>query len=273
MLGFHGYKTQLQGKIVKLRSLLTVGAAATALMSAPLMAADQAMSPEQKKQFEQVIHDYLVTNPEVLIEASQALQKKQQDAMMQQAQSAIKANAAKLFSGSMTLVGNPKGDVTVVEFFDYQCIHCKKMAPVLKALIGKDRNLRVVYKEFPIFGKNSEMASRAALAAAMQGKYMAMHEALIKLDKRLDPTVIDEAAKSVGLDMAKLKTDMNSQAVTDMLEQNRQLAEQLHLMGTPAFIVAKTPNGQYQAGTESAFIPGATSEEALQNLIKEAQAK
>ncbi|WP_408605471.1 DsbA family protein [Legionella tunisiensis] len=146
------------------------------------------------------------------------------------------------------------------------------MAPVLSDLVKKDNNLRVIYKEFPIFGKSSELASRAALAASMQGKYQVMHDALLKQEKRLNEQLILSTAKSLGLNIAKLKTDMNSKAVTDVLNNNRELAEKLRLMGTPAFIIAATPAGKLKEGSMPAFIPGAASEEALQELIKKAVA-
>lgn len=258
---------------MKFTNLLTVGALAASLVSPAVMADDDttpSMSEAQKKEVEKVVHDYLVANPEVLLEASQALQQKQQQNMQQQAQSAIKENTDQLFQGKLTVAGNPKGNVTIVEFFDYQCIHCKKMSPVISSLIKKDRDLRVIYKEFPIFGKSSELASRAALAAGMQGKYQAMHNALISVDKRLNDKIVMDTAKSIGLDMKKFKTDMDSKEVTEVLEANRALAEKLHLMGTPAFIVASTPDGQFKAGSEPSFIPGAASEESLQELIKKA---
>ena len=254
---------------MKLASLLTAGALAT-VMSSPVVMAASSVTPEQQKDIEKVVHDYLVNNPEVLVEASQALQQKQQKNVQQQAKAAIFENAAQLFGGSSTVIGNPKGNVTMVEFFDYQCIHCKKMAPTISELVKKDKNLRVIYKEFPIFGKSSELASQAALAAAMQGKYMQMHEALLKVEKRLDTKVVMDTAKSIGLNMTKLQKDMESKEVTDQLEANRQLAEKMHLMGTPAFVVAATPAGQFNAKSEPAFIPGAASEEALQDLIKKA---
>lgn len=258
---------------MKFTNLLTAGALATSLVSPMSMAADTSTTPmtdAQKKEIEKVVHDYLLSNPEVLLEASQALQAKQQQNMQQQAQSAILENADQLFQGKLTTVGNPKGSVTIVEFFDYQCIHCKKMSPTIDSLIKKDRDLRVIYKEFPIFGKSSDMASRVALAAGMQGKYLPMHEALLKIEKRLDDQLVMDAAKSLGLNMDKLKKDMDSKEVTDILEANRQLAEKLHLMGTPAFIVASTPDGKFKTGTEPSFIPGAASEESLQELIKKA---
>lgn len=262
-----------KGKDVKVTSLLTAAALLTAMSSPAAIAAADTMSDTQKKQFEQVIHDYLINNPEVLMEASQALQQKQQQTMQKQAQAAIADQASSLVNDNLTVVGNPKGKVTLIEFFDYQCIHCKKMAPVIGELIKKDADLRVVYKEFPIFGKSSDLASRAALAAAMQGKYLALHEALLKQDKRLNEQLIMDTAKAAGLNVAKLKTDMNSKTVTDALEANRQLAEKLHLMGTPAFIVVATENGKVVEGSTPAFIPGAASEEALQELIKKAATK
>lgn len=226
----------------------------------------------QKQDIEKVVHDYIVTNPEVLVEASQALQQKQQAQMQQKVQSAISANAADLFNDTMSIAGNPKGQVTLVEFFDYQCIHCKKMAPVISGVVAADKNVRVIYKEFPIFGEGSEVASKAALAASMQGKYQQMHDALIKSDKKLNKDVVMNIAKSVGLNLYKLKTDMASKSVTEALDKNRQLAEKLHLMGTPAFIVAATPEGQLKSGTEPLFVPGAMSEQALQDLIKKSTA-
>lgn len=259
---------------MKLKYLLTVGALATSLVSNAMADAPAApataVSDAQKKEIEKIVHDYLVSNPQVLLEASQALQQKQQQNMQQQAQSAIQDNADELFQGKLTTVGNPKGKVTVVEFFDYQCIHCKKMSPVMDSIVKKDSDVRVIYKEFPIFGKSSETASRAALAAGMQGKYKQMHDALLGLEKRLDDKIVMDTAKSVGLDLKKLKTDMGSKEVTEVLDANRQLAEKMHLMGTPAFIVASTPDSKFKKGTEPAFIPGAATEESLQELIKKA---
>jgi protein-disulfide isomerase len=252
---------------MKIKSLITAAALLAAM--SPAIAAN-GLTDSQKKDMEQVVHDYLVKNPEVLIEASQALQQKQQDSMQKQANAAILKNADNLFNESTTILGNPKGNVTVVEFFDNQCIHCKKMAPILANLLKKDGNLRVIYKEFPIFGKTSDLASKAALAAAMQGKYEAMHEALLKQDKQLTEASIDEIAKSVGLDMDKLKTDMQSKKVQEILDANKKLAEEMHLMGTPAFIVGYTPGGKFKQDSKPAFVPGAASEQSLMDLIKKA---
>lgn len=253
---------------MKIASVLTASALAVAIAS-PVMA-KESLSADQKKEVEQIIHHYLVSNPEVLVEASQALQQKQQKGMQEQAQAAISQNADQLFTEKLAVAGNPKGNVTLVEFFDYQCVHCKKMNPVISELIKKDSNLRVIYKEFPIFGKSSELASKAALGAAMQGKYQQMHDALLSVDKRLNQALIMETAKSAGLNIEQLKKDMESKEVQEALRSNRELAEKMHLMGTPAFIVAATPDGQFKKESEPAFIPGAASLEALQALIQKA---
>ncbi|WP_419419119.1 DsbA family protein [Legionella sp. D16C41] len=266
---------------MKLKTFVTASALMATMVSPTLMAAsnssdtnsttmNSSFTDAQKKDIQKIVHDYLVSNPDVLIEVSQALQQKQQQNMQQEAQQAISQNTQQLFNDPLTVVGNPKGDVTLVEFFDYQCIHCKKMSPVIDELIKKNSNLRVIYKEFPIFGKSSDNASRAALAAAMQGKYLQMHEALFKQDQRLNDQLIDSAAKSIGLDMNKFKTDMNSKTVTDALDANRQLADKLRLMGTPAFVIGSTPSGQFKQGTQPTFIPGAASPETLQDLISKA---
>ena len=218
----------------------------TAALTMPMAYADNAISPAQKVEVQKIVHDYLVNNPEVLVEASQALQSKQQAVLQEQAKTAIAENGSALTNGNLTVAGNPKGDVTLVEFFDYQCMHCVKMKPVIDDLIKKNASLRVIYKEFPIFGKHSELASRAAIGAAMQGKYMQFQSALFKTDKhQLDEETIMAVAKKVGLNIKTLKTDMQSQKVTDMLQDFRKLGESIHLMGTPAFIVLSTPNGQF----------------------------
>lgn len=138
----------------------------------------------QVKEIEKVVHDYLLSHPEVLLEASQALQQKQQVEMQKEAKSAILQHSNELLNENLSVAGNPKGNVTLVEFFDYQCGHCIKMKPIVNNLIKNDPNLRVVYREFPIFGKSSEMASRVALAAALQGKYLSVQEGLFGSSKK-----------------------------------------------------------------------------------------
>jgi protein-disulfide isomerase len=229
-------------------------------------------NPNQVQNIEKVVHDYLVRNPEVLIEASQALQAKQQQEMQQQATSFIE-NAKELLNENVTVAGSKAPNVTIVEFFDYQCGHCQKMHPVMQELLKKNQNVKVVYREFPIFGKTSVLASQAAIAAGLQGKYEQMQQ-LLFTEKKIDDKVIMELAKKAGLDMTKFQADLKSKTVTDNLSANRQLAENMKLFGTPVFIVMSTPNGQYNASVQPVLIPGSTSLENLQQLVgKVAQAK
>lgn len=231
--------------------------------------ADTGFTDAQKKEIQSIVHDYLVNQPEVLIEASTTLQQKQQQRMQAGVQKAVSVHAKEVFQDQLTSVGQSTAPVTLVEFFDYQCIHCKKMSPVLDAVTKQNPQLRVVYKEFPIFGAGSILASKAALAAAMQNKYLPMHQALLEIKAPLSEDLILKTAAKLHLNVAKLKQDMNSQTVKDKLDANRKLAEALQLMGTPAIIIAPTPKGVYQAG-EVTFIPGSTSEAALVEVVKKA---
>lgn len=249
-----------------------VGVGVLLSLSAMGFAENASFTAEQKKAIQKVIHDYILNQPEILIEASQALQQKQQQKMQAEAKELIKKYANQVFNDNQTLVGNPTGDVTLVEFFDYQCGHCKKMASVVTNVIEKAPNLRVIYKEFPIFGGQSTTLAKAALAAGMQKNYAAMHNALLSADKRLNENAIIAIAKSLNLDIPKFKQDMQSKEVQQIIADTRKLGEQIHLMGTPAFIIASTPKGVFKENNSKpiVFIPGATSEASLLEIVKHA---
>lgn len=256
---------------MKLTSFLMTGALVFSMSSVAVKAdVVKDITADQKKQFEKIVHDYIVENPDVLIEASQVLQKRQQEAMQKDSKNAIAKHASELVTGDLAIAGNKNGSVTLVEFFDYQCIHCKKMETVVDSLIAKNKDLRVIYKEFPIFGKDSEFASKVAMAAAMQGKYSVLQNALFKVNGRLNEQKIMDAAKASGLDMTKLKADLESKTIADTLKANRELAEKIRIMGTPAFVVLSTPKGKLNPAAEAAFVPGAASESSLQDLINKA---
>lgn len=134
--------------------------------------------------------------------------------------------------------GNPQGDVTIVEFFDYNCPYCRQVASVLDELVQTDPNIRLVYKEFPILGPNSTFAARAALAARKQGKYLEFHSALMMGRRVADEAAVLEFARIAGLDIDRLKADMEDPAIGAILERNLSLADALHISGTPAFVIA-----------------------------------
>jgi protein-disulfide isomerase len=157
-------------------------------------------------------------------------------------------------------IGNPDGDVTVVEFFDYRCPYCRRVAPDLEALIEGDPGVRVVFKEWPILGRASVKAARAALAAHAQGHYHAVHSALMTGAIEADEGAIIAFAVSLGADGDRLRADMTSDAVTEALIANDELARALGLSGTPAFVIGDT------------VVPGAIPIDQMRALVAEARA-
>lgn len=221
-------------------------------------------TPQQVQEIQKIVHDYLISNPNVLVEASQSLQKQTEQKQEQYAMQAIEKNKQQLFNDPASPVaGNKNGDVTLVEFFDYQCGHCKAMNQVIQKIVKKNQNLRIVFKELPIFGSNSQFAAKASLASMKQGKYYAFHDALLSADNPLTNDKVIQVAKKVGLNVKELKKDMNSSEIAKQLRDNFQLAQSLRLIGTPTFVIGN------KSLTSFKFIPGATSQENLQQMITE----
>lgn len=228
------------------------------------------LSAPQTHQIEQVVHHYLVEHPEVLVEASESLRKQEFEKERRQGLEMAKKNTRLLFgSSSDFIIGNPQGDVTLIEFFDYQCPHCEEMEAILNELIKSNPNLRVVLKDLPIYGPVSFYAVSATFAANNQNKYHDLHTALLTPEAPLSEKTILTIAKKVGLNITKLKQDILSQqaAVKSKVEENFSLAKQLHLRGTPMFFIAKTdivknPNLPIE------FLPGAIPKGVLEAGIK-----
>ncbi|WP_395684834.1 DsbA family protein [Aestuariivirga sp.] len=244
------------------RNRLAAALAASLLAMTSLAAADDGFSEARKKEIGEIVRQYLLDNPEVLLEVSKALEAKQQAAESELRIAALTANADQVFRSANDFVaGNPEGDVTIVEFFDYNCGWCKKSFPELTKLIADDKNLRVVLKEFPIFGGDSDHAAKAALAAKKQGKYWELHSALFEHDGKVTAEVVDELAAKLGLDMTKLKADMESSEVTAALAQTHALAQTLAINGTPAFIV------------DQAVSPGYLPADGLASMIQDVRSQ
>ncbi|MFD0987586.1 DsbA family protein [Methyloligella solikamskensis] len=185
-----------------------------------------------------VVRDYLVNNPEILVDMSQELDERQQQAQAEQQKQGIGENADEIFRSDYSYVGgNPDGDVTVVEFFDYNCGFCKRALPDVVKLTEEDDTVRVVFKELPIFGEDSEDAARAALAAKEQGKYFEMHQRLYNDPGKANKGKALAIAKDMGLDVEKLKEDMESDKVDAALEENMKIAQAIGLQGTPLYLV------------------------------------
>lgn len=220
-------------------------------------------SPSQVKDIQKIVHEYLIKNPNVLVEASQALQKQQAALAQKNAIGAIETQKQEIFNNPKTpTAGNPNGSVYLVEFFDYQCGHCKAMGPIVKSLTKNNNNVKVIFKELPIFGGASRYAAKMALASTAQDKYYAFHNALFNVNGPLSKSKVLKIAKRVGLNVSKLKKDAEKPWVTKQLRANFRLAQQLKLVGTPAFIIGN------QQLTTFRFIPGATSQTELTKQIK-----
>jgi protein-disulfide isomerase len=204
-------------------------------------AADEAFTPQQKAAVDQVIHDYLLSHPEVVVEAMKAAQQKSDQEAAERSRRAIAAMRQQLLENPDDLVaGNPKGNATIVEFFDYRCPYCKEIEPTLDALLHEDPNLRIVYKEFPVLGEPSVFAARVALAARKQGKYAAFHRAMMAAKGTIDDAFVLKVAASVGLDIAKIRADMGSAEIDRVIRANLGFAETLDIRGTPALIIGET---------------------------------
>jgi protein-disulfide isomerase len=212
--------------------------AALAQAPAAQTADTRAFSPEQKRAIEEIVKDYLIANPEVFLEVQQSLEAKMETIQAERIKAAIAQNARDIYhSADAPVAGNPKGDITVVEFFDYNCGYCKRGFPELAKLIDKDSKVRVVFKELPILSKGSEEAARVALAARLQGKYWEVHRALLESKGQANEAVALKIAEKLGLDMAKLKKDTESSEIKAEIERVRELATKMGINGTPHFLV------------------------------------
>lgn len=248
-----------------MRRLFQSFAFLVALLVMPQMvvAQPQPFTAEQKAALHQLVREVLVSNPEILIEAMNALETKQQAEAGKAAKAAIVANRKAIFEDGVSYVaGNPQGDVTIVEFFDYRCGYCKQVQPSLMTLLKEDSKVRLVLKEMPVLGPESVVAARAAVAAMEQdkgGKYLAFHNAMMEFRGQITEAEIFRLAGKAGLDTGKLKADMASPKVEQVLRANLALADTLGIQGTPGFVIGDQ------------LVPGAIPLDTLRQLVKEAR--
>jgi protein-disulfide isomerase len=237
-------------------------ALAGALVSTAASAAPAAtdLAPAQREAIEGIIHDYLLHNPDVLLEALRGAEEKLNHEADVKAAKVLNDRQGEIFDDRSTPVaGNPRGDVTIVEFFDYRCPYCKQVLPSLQTLLKEDRNLRFLYKELPVLGPQSVTAAHAALAAQRQGKYEAFHNAMMATKGQISDETVYKVAGSVGLDVDRLKQDMSAPEIGQALKENLALADALNIHGTPGFIIGKH------------IVPGAVDLDALRNMIADAR--
>ena len=226
-----------------MRFLVRLALAAGLMLTLGALAGQaQSISDTQRGEIEKIIREYLVKNPEVLQEAMNELEKKQAADESEKHKAAVKDNAEIIFNSPRQVVtGNPQGDVTFVEFFDYNCGYCKRAMADMFDMMKADPKLKVVLKEFPVLGPGSVEAARVAVAVRMQDKtgkkYMEFHQKLLSGRGQADKARALAVAKEVGLDVARIERDMASDEVKATLEESLKLAEKLGLNGTPSYVI------------------------------------
>lgn len=224
----------------RLRPILASLALCTSLI-APAFA-QQGLTPDQRKAVEALVREVLVKNPEIIQEALAELDKRNAQGQAEAQAQALLTDKATLYdSPRHAVVGNPQGDVTLIEFFDYNCGYCKRSLEDLRALVGADPKLKVILKDFPILGPDSVEASRVAVAAKNQlkgDKYWDFHHRLMSQKGRVNGEKAIEAAKESGADVARLRKDMEAPETRAAIEETVALGDRLNLTGTPAFVLA-----------------------------------
>lgn len=238
-------------------ALLTVLALAPAARAAEPPAT---FTPAQRAAIVAIMRDALVHDPSILRDAVNALHDSEAARQQAEAQNAISAAGPALIHGAGDpIAGNPQGDVTVVEFYDLRCPYCRRMIPVIDALLKHDPNVRLVYKDIPILGPGSILGARAVLAAQRQGGYARLQSALMHGGSQITEASIEDAAHAVGLDWTRLKRDMKDPAIEARLQNNLELARQLGVDGTPAFVIGHQ------------LVPGAMELADLEGAVKAAR--
>jgi protein-disulfide isomerase len=221
----------------------------------------QISTPLEQERIEQIIHDYLLAHPEVVIESLRTADAKEKQKQEAAGHAAIAAKRQELLEDPATPAGgNPKGDVTLVEFFDYRCPYCKQVEPTIEALLKQDPNLRIVYKEWPILGPPSVFAAHVAFAAFKQGKYERFHNAMMAAKGEITEEVILKVAAGASLDIARIKIDMAAPEIDQAIKRNYDLADALAIHGTPGFVIGDS------------LIPGVVDIETLKQKINAAHA-
>ncbi|MCR6632381.1 MAG: DsbA family protein [Magnetospirillum sp.] len=227
----------------------------TLAMPAARAQEDQTFSPKQADAIRKIVRDYLMEHPEVIGDAVEALREKMRAQAEVEAKKAIEARKDELFNGKDDPVaGNAKGDVVIVQFFDYNCPYCKVVMDPLLEAVKADGKTRVVFKDMPILSEDSATAARVALAAKKQGKYEEVHRAFMKFRGKLDEKTIFRLAGEAGANVDQIKKEMMAPEIDKQLQKNLELAHALDIASTPTFVIADA-NGN-AARTVSGAIEG-----------------
>ncbi|MCB2093544.1 MAG: DsbA family protein [Rhodobacteraceae bacterium] len=226
-------------------------------LAVPMVAEADALDEGRVKE---LVYEAIRENPDIVMEALSTLQKRQAAAEATNASDFLAAERDVIERDpNAPVLGNPEGDVTVVEFFDYNCPYCRRAAPEVDALIAKDRNIRLVYREWPILGEGSVFAARAALASRKQGKYPEFHAAMMRLQGRAEEKSVLRVAAELGLDMDRLRQDMTAPEIEEHIATSMRLTRGLGFQGTPSFVIG------------DGLIPGFVDRSQLEEYVAKAR--
>ena len=211
---------------------------AVALTASPMARAQDDLSPKQQEAVKKLVHDYIMENPGIIADAIEALRQKEDLAAEAAAKKTLTERKEEVFNDADSpVLGNPKGDVTLVEFFDYRCPYCKAMADQIADVVKADGKTKLVMKEFAVLGPESVTAAKAALASREQKKYEEFHRALMRLKEPLTEKTLMKTAADVGINTDKLKKDMDDPKIDTILKNNLKLAHDLNVDATPTFVI------------------------------------
>ena len=217
-------------------------------------------SAEQRAEIVSILRDALTRDPTILRDAIEALRADETSREQAASKAAVTNARDRLITAADPVGGNPKGDITIVEFFDFRCGYCKRLDPVLTRFIAEDRNIRRVYKDLPILGPASVLGSKATLAAAKQNAYEKMRDALMKGGPEITMASLQTEAKRLGLDWNRLSKDMEDPSVRAHIDSNLAMAQALGIQGTPAMVIGEE------------LVPGAVPLNELRRLVAQARA-
>ena len=209
----------------------------------------------------ELVYEAIRENPQIIMEAVEILQRQDAEAQAQ-AQATVLRDQRQLLEQdpNAPVLGNPDGDVTVIEFFDYNCPYCRRAMPEVLALLEADPNVRLVYREWPILGDGSVFATKAALASRLQGKYEAFHWALMGMNGRAEEASVLRIAQEVGLDIERLQSDMERPEIAEHIATSMRLTQSLGFSGTPSFVIGDN------------LVPGFVESDKLTELVDNVRA-
>jgi protein-disulfide isomerase len=243
-----------------LTGLFPVGLFLAGMTAQPGPGWAQAFTVGQRAEIVDIMRDALKRDPSILRDAVIALQSDDGEREKMASRAAVSAARDVLITPNDPVGGNPRGDVTIVEFFDVRCPYCRKLEPEMTALLAADHEVRLIYKDLPILGPASVLGTKALLAARKQGAYEKMRDAVMHMPPDITRPALEAEAKRIGLDAARLMHDMDDPSIQAQIDVNLRLAHQLNIQGTPAMIV----------GDE--MLPGAVDAAELKHAVVEARA-